>query len=131
VEERQETRPIRELEQKIMALAGEYGCGHLVHHDEESDLYEPSYELRVEGDFHRYLDDYEENYFWDELTHRLALRDAISQMGGMEAYQALDDRGRIEVTDSHLEHWGEEFEIHGLDRLEIAAKPRRQKREKA
>jgi hypothetical protein len=130
VEERQETRPIRELEQKIMALAGEFGCGHLVHYDKEGEDYEPSDEFRVKGDFHRHLVAYEENIFWDELIDRLAHRDAFSAMTDQE-YEDLDVNARFGARQPHRERWVKEFEIHGLDRLEIAAKPRRQKREKA
>jgi hypothetical protein len=61
------------LEQYIFSLSSEFEAGDGIYYDEEEECYYLSDELRetVEA----IIDEYEEDVFWDQLTHKLATID--------------------------------------------------------
>ena len=62
-----------EFEQFIFSLAGEFEVGDQIYFDREEEYYYLSETLKetVEG----IIDEYEEDVFWDQLTHKLATID--------------------------------------------------------
>lgn len=67
--------------------------------------------------YDEYILDYDDHIFWDELAERLALRDLARERGVEET--SLDRDKYLRQLHSLEERYHQEFEEHGLDRLEI------------
>ena len=67
--------------------------------------------------FDEYILDYDDHTFWDELTERLALRD-LARERGVDGDQVNREDDLIELRPIE-EHYRQELEEHGLDRLDI------------
>ncbi|MEF9959329.1 MAG: hypothetical protein RR448_06275 [Niameybacter sp.] len=72
--------PHSEMEQKIFAMAKEFGCEEFVEFDEEFNEYMPTraYENSEVND---YIDAYEDKVFWEELVVRMSRRQALNELG--------------------------------------------------
>lgn len=72
--------PHSEMEQKIFAMAKEFGYEELIELDEEFNEYMPTraYENSEVND---YIDAYEDKVFWEELVVRMARRQALNELG--------------------------------------------------
>ncbi len=66
----------------------------------------------------KYIDKYNEEFFWDELIDKLAERDVIQAIG-IKEYQKLDGIVRITMVDDEKEKYQVEFEQHGLKHVKI------------
>lgn len=117
-DETREGAPIRALEQKVLALADEFGCGELVEFDAAEQRYWLSREYDEVSDATQFIEAFENDTFWDQLTDRLVERDLIRQLGE-KAMKRLDVDQIVEKSDPYRRLYGEEFLTHGVDRLEI------------
>lgn len=72
--------PHSEMEQKIFAMAKDFGLEELIEFDEEFGEYMPTrtYENSEVND---YIDLYEDKVFWEELVVRMARRQALNELG--------------------------------------------------
>ena len=72
--------PHAEMEQKIFAMAKDFGFEELIEFDEEFNEYMPTraYENSEVND---YIDAYEDKVFWEELVVRMARRQALNELG--------------------------------------------------
>lgn len=72
--------PYSEMEQKIFAMAKEFGYEELIEFDDEFNEYMPTraYENSEVND---YIDAYEDKVFWEELVVRMARRQALNELG--------------------------------------------------
>lgn len=66
----------------------------------------------------KYIDEYNEDNFWEELVSRLALRDMIRDYG-LEKIRKMDNRSFLEKRFKYEEKYHEEFEDSGLEDLII------------
>lgn len=117
-EEPAESAPIRALEQKVLALADEFGCGELVEFDAGEQRYWLSREYDEVSDATQFIEQFENDNFWEQLTDRLVERDLMRQLGE-KAVKRLDFDQRAEKSEPYQRLYGEEFLTHGVDRLEI------------
>ena len=117
-EERKETKNFRELEQKILSFSKDYGMEKDVHYDKRLEEYLPSRELE-EGAL-TYVDDYNNDTFWDELMERLVMRDLIAQIGE-DGLEALSFEQRIEKEEPIRLKYEDEFEKYGISRLDVCS----------
>jgi hypothetical protein len=62
--------------------------------------------------------DYDDHVFWDELAERLALRDLAKRQGTSSDLLSPDED--LPALRALEERYQQEFEDHGLDRLEIS-----------
>ncbi len=120
----EDTKPYRELEQKVFALSKDFGYDHLITFDKELQTYFPTSEFEDTSPGMDYIEDFENESFWEDLIARFVERDLIREMGE-EKYLSLDPIERIEKEEPHWKKYGAEFEAHGIDQLEIV--PRRPK----
>lgn len=67
-----------------------------------------------------YVDDYDEEIFWQELMHRLAERDIIDEYGE-EAVNEMENAERMERKQPYMDKYSDEFEVNGLQNLELTA----------
>lgn len=108
-----------QLEQKFFALSKKMKFENLVHHDAEFDTYFPTREYEETSTAHVFIDEYDNDTFWEELASRLAKRDLLKQMGGPEK---LVDMPKEEMMDKLFqleEFYSDEFTRHGLENLEL------------
>ena len=107
------------LEQKIYSFANKMGCENLIEYDKEMDEYFPTKEFD-EGQGMQYIDEYDNDSFWDELMDRLVVRDVIKKIGEKKARKITFEE-RLEAEEPLIEKYSIEFEQNGLDNIEIKA----------
>lgn len=118
VEEPPETQAFRDLEQKLFALAETFGCAELVEYVEDEARFYPSAAFDEASPAMDFVEDYENDSFWNELLERLVERDLLRQLGE-KTVDALDPEEREIREEPYRRVYGEEFAAHGVDRLEI------------
>ena len=64
--------PYESLEGKLFALSSEFGCEEKVKYSKELDGYYPTHFFEMESPHRNFIDEYNEETFWDELIDRLA-----------------------------------------------------------
>lgn len=112
------TEPYRRLEQKLFAIAVQNGFDDLVYYDDEFDTHFPTRELE-EGGAHAFINEYDNDTFWDELINRLAERDVIREAGGVEPYLQLSFEEKIGRLGRQEAFYASEFHESGLDNIQI------------
>lgn len=117
-EESDETQPFRALEQKVFALAGDFDCKHLVEYVEEEGRFYASAEFDETGPAMEFIEEFENESFWNELLERLVERDLLRQLGE-KTVEGLDPEEREIREEPYRRVYGDEFATHGVDRLEI------------
>jgi len=65
-----------------------------------------------------YIDEYDDEAFWDGLVDRLAERDFAETYG--DAAQRMDQNERFEKLSAFVDKYEAEIEEHGVERLRIA-----------
>jgi hypothetical protein len=129
-EEDPRAAPYDELEQKLYALAAGHGFAgetgnpgdDLLDYAESLQKYFPTIYFD-EGEARVFIDEYDDDTFWDELTYRLAERDAVHEAGGVERYAELPPVERIMRTSRFEELYADEFYENGLDNVRIIRPP--------
>jgi hypothetical protein len=129
-EEDPRAAPYDELEQKIYALAarhsfaGETGDPEqdLLDYVEDRQKYYPALYFD-EGEARDFIDEYDDDTFWDELAYRLAERDAVQEAGGFERYAELSGMERVERAGRFEELYAGEFYENGLEHVRIVRPP--------
>jgi hypothetical protein len=106
-----------DVENHLYSSANLYGLEHLAMFDADLGKTFPSKE--IEEEMLRYVDEYEEQSFWDELCQRLAERDAI-KMHGEEKFCAMDFMERLTLLGELEEYYSDKFCRNGLDYLNLA-----------
>lgn len=107
-----------DLEQKILGLAGEFGCEDLVEYSEKLNVYFPSKEVEDSDTVQNCIEEYDEETFWDELVSRLAERDVLRKHTKEELSRMTGD-DRIMLFWKAEEFYNDEFEVNGLKRVKI------------
>jgi hypothetical protein len=121
-EEPPQTAALRALEQKLLALAEEFGCGELVEYDAGEQCYLLSREFDETSEALEFIDEFENDCFWEQLTQRLVERDLTRQLGEA-TLKRLDPEELEERAEPYRKLYGEEFLSHGVARLEILQQP--------
>ncbi len=120
-EQQGETMQYSELEQKIYALAGDFGCGDMVEYSESDGRYYPARAIE-EGPARDFMDTFEEDTFWARLVEYLAERDLVREMG-KDKFGMLDREERWERLEKIESRYWDEFQANGVERLEIVELP--------
>jgi len=110
-----------QLIQKLYARTQEAGLSHLIEYAAEFDQYFPTRDFESGTPIHEFIDEYDDETFWDELTRRLAERDLVVQMGGWEKVQRLSTEERIRKLGQLEEHYAAEFARFGVENLHLEA----------
>jgi len=108
------------LKDKLLSYYKEMGAEDRIESSQELDGY---YET---NDYEEYVQDkfiqpYEDEFFWDELIDRLGERDAINTVG-IEQFSKMDFVERMRKLDEMKERYANEFEEQGLDNLQLVNK---------
>ena len=113
-EEREDTKQFRELEQKILSFAKDFGMKNEISYDSKLEEYIPS--RQFEENFLKYIDEYNDDTFWEELIERLVKRDLLREEG-KEGFENLAFDERFQKEDPIRIKYENEFEHHGIERV--------------
>lgn len=106
------------LLQKMYSLAEEMGCKELIDADRETNEYVPTRYFEETTRATGFVEDYDDDTFWDALISRLAERDVYEQF-------EADRRDRMNIeeywerSEPIEEAYYQEFRRHALDRLRL------------
>ncbi len=111
-----DVKEITEIEQFIYSFNKNFGLESWLEYDEEAKLYFPSEVM--EKKLHNYIDEYNDDIFWETLATRLAHRDIVHDLREDEL-RAMDFAEIVEKTEPYLEKYYDEFHKNGTDNLFI------------
>jgi hypothetical protein len=103
------------LEQKILSLAKDFGHKELVDYDTKLREYFPSRTVE-EGITEKYIEEYDNETFWNELIDRLVDRDMIRN-NKAEDLNKMTIEERLEKEDPLRTKYETEFEENGIENL--------------
>jgi len=103
-----------ELENHIYSYAQDSGLEKYVVYDEATKEYIPADAL--EESVASYIEEYDEDNFWDELVRSLGQRDFIRHYG-RAAIQKMKFEVMLEKEDPFIQTYAQEFEKNGLQHL--------------
>lgn len=109
-----ETRAHRELRDKIFAQAGQMGCENIIARHAGGYFETREFEDFMQG----YVQNYDNQTFWQELIARLAERDATRQAKA-QGNESMDRDELFDLIDAAEQRWGEELAQHALERIAI------------
>ncbi|MBT8419939.1 MAG: hypothetical protein KJO08_03665 [Gammaproteobacteria bacterium] len=116
--DKEETGKYITLMQKLYAHAKDMGCGDIIGYDEKLDGYFAATDYEEDGSHRQFIEAFEEDSFWDELSHKLAFRDLIQQEGE-EALEKMDFMERATKLTEFLSWYEEEFSDNGLANVRV------------
>ena len=87
-------------------------------YDEQMGKYFPTREHDENSPVRPFIEEFEENTFWDELADRLADRDMLRKIGEKKLLSMTREQ-RFEAHFDFEGRYQQEFEKHGIGRLEI------------
>jgi hypothetical protein len=108
-----------ELTQKFYSLAEEMGCKDLVKFDSRLGKYYPTGKYETIGQDEEFIEEFENDSFWEELISRLAIRDMIRHVGGTDKLSQMNGEERLHMQLPLEQKYADEFDNHGLDNLVI------------
>jgi hypothetical protein len=116
----EEEEKFRDILQHIHSHAKEFGCDDLVEKGKGDDAFYATQKLYDET--MGIVDEYDDENFWNELIERLTDRDFFDRYGvdGIAAMSGFPER--MEKRDPFEDKYADEFEAHGIGRLEINKK---------
>lgn len=106
----------KDLEQKILALAGEFGLDGAVEQNKETGQYYLTKQHLNASDVTEKIESFENATFWEELLERLARRDFIRRYGEA-AILKMPINERFEKEMEFFEKYDKEFGENGLENL--------------
>lgn len=102
--------------QKLFAAAHKAKMDNIVHYEAKFKEYYETGEF--EEDYQVFINQFNENQFWDELADRLSVRDLVEQVGE-EAFESMDWMERGGKLSKLAFSYEDEFEKNGLDRIHL------------
>jgi hypothetical protein len=119
VEDDPRTEVYKKLEQKLFSYAKDVGFENLIEYASDHKKYYPTSELDEAGPAREFIEEFENDTFWAELTSRLADRDSARKVGGVENLSKLSFEDRVKIILPLEEKYASEFEKRGLEGLSI------------
>lgn len=106
---------IENIEEYIFSFARDFGMEAHVDPDEKGKVY-PTREF--EEMMSEYIDDYNEENFWDELVHSLSGRDFLEQYG-KETIEKMEMSERFSKEQPFIDKYEDEFYDNGVKNLRL------------
>jgi len=107
---------MNELEDYIFAKAKEFGVDQAVEVDGDGKAtMSDEFAEKIE----EMMEEYDEDEFWSELSSRLGRRDYFKTITPEEKEKIEKDQWLTRRVDELYSAYDEEFEKHGIDRLEV------------
>ena len=117
-DEKEDTREYEKLEQKILSYAKKMGMEKYVDFDPEYDMYFHSRFFEETRRAQEFIDEFENDCFWEELIDRLTRRDFLKSFSE-EEIKEMDPYTRFERLLELSEKYSDEFEKNGLKNLVV------------
>lgn len=109
-------QPYADMEQTIFKMAESFGIEDVVAYDEEFEEYMPTHTYE-NSEFTELIDAYEDNVFWEELTLRMARRDALSILTDEDPEMPKSELNKLQLR---LEdEYEQEFSENGIYHLKV------------
>jgi hypothetical protein len=105
--------------QKFYALAKDMGQDKMIAFRPDAHSYAPTVEFENTAQSWEFIDEFMDDTFWDELVHRFADRDVARTIGGLDRTDKLNMTERFTIEAPVMQKYTQEFDEHGIDRLEI------------
>lgn len=105
-----------DLEQFLFSMAKDFQLEQLVEKDRQLDQFFPSQTL--EEISMQYIEEYDNDTFWEDLIYRLAKRDFIREYGE-ETIAKMTMEERFNKENDFIEKYSREFEANGLEKVKI------------
>jgi hypothetical protein len=118
VDGRGDTEEYDMLLQKLYSLAGEMGCQELIDADRKTNEYFPTRQFEETTRATGFVEEYDDDSFWDALISRLAERDVYEQFEA-DRRDTMNIEEYWERSEPIEEAYYQEFRRHALDRLRL------------
>jgi hypothetical protein len=118
IEERKDTEEYEEVFQKLLACAKEMGYEDLIEYIKRNGKYYPTHKFENESVAHQFIDEFQEDIFWEELATRLARRDLLKTNPASSSVELSEEEWFSAMIEAE-EKWIKEFEEFGLDRISV------------
>ncbi len=105
--------------QKFYSYAKEMGFENLIIYDEELEQYFPTREYEDKTTSRKYIDEYDNDSFWDELVSRLMERDIQKMIINGLIKPPTTGEERLRIGHPIETKYYDEFEKNGLDNVVI------------
>ena len=120
-----EIKKFSEIYQKILSYAKDMGFENLIVYDKDLEGYFATVEYE-ESEHMRYIEEFEDDVFWDALPNRLAVRDLVRQVGEKK-YEEMEFVERATKLVELESVYYDELEEHGIDNLRFDNQPKSDK----
>ncbi|MFA5183029.1 MAG: hypothetical protein WC405_17055 [Syntrophales bacterium] len=117
-EEGQEIKRYKDVMQKFYALAKDMGMENLIKFDKELNAYWETKEFDDTSECHQFIDEYDNDSFWERLIEQLTTRDLEEELGGKKTMDKDPDKYFERYAAIEMKYMAE-FEENGLDNLTI------------
>lgn len=107
-----------ELEQYIFSFAKEAGLEKYIEFDEKYNQFFPTREFEESAELEQYMEDYDDEVFWQELSDRLGIRD-FTRKYSADDIKKMDQKETFLKKQEFIIKYEEEFYKYGIDRLGI------------
>jgi hypothetical protein len=104
-----------------MSYANQFEVKEIVEYDGKLGMSFPS--KAFELSMHEYIDEYNDDYFWEELVYKLARRDLLRKIG-KNNFKNMSIEEKIKVEEPYVDKYGNEINKNGIENLEIKSKQR-------
>jgi len=109
-------REFEEIEEYVLSFSDEMDFDNYVVYDKKFKKHFPT--RKFEEEVHVYVDEYNDEMFWDELIDRFAKRDFINKYG-QEAIRKMDLEERFGKLQPFINKYEREFGKYGIENLVI------------
>ena len=104
------------IEDYIFSFAKEFGFENYVDYEDKYKKYFPTNEF--DELVQKFIEDYDEDCFWEELFYRIYDRD-FERAYSDEEISKMEMKERFKKEEPFRKKWDNEFNEHGIERLEI------------
>lgn len=107
------------LENYIFSFAKQFGFGEYVDDEEvgKGNFY-PTRTFEEETDVRKFIEEYDEETFWDEIIDRLGERD-FYQHYSEDEIQKMSQEERFKKLYEFIDKWAEEINENGIERMRV------------
>lgn len=117
-EEGPELKKYKDIMQKFYALAKDMGMENLIKFDKELNAYCETQEFGDTSECHQFIDEYDNDSFWERLIEQLTTRDLEEKLGGKKTGDN-DPDNYFERYAAIEKKYMAEFEEHDLANLTL------------
>jgi hypothetical protein len=107
-----------EIEEYIYSFAKNTGLENLVDYDEEEKAYYPSEALESDDEIVEYIQNYDDDTFWEKLIYNLAMRD-MEHKFGKEKLEKMQEEDIHANLQSFAQKYEKEFSKNGIKNLKV------------